>query len=93
MRLIDADKLLDWYDRQGWDGVQAVVDMQPTIDAVPVVRCKDCKWCVDKHDGANCGHCICAERDVFANDTEAFEAVSLDDFCSSGERRTTDENQ
>jgi len=25
-------------------GVDEVIDRAPTIDAVPVVRCKDCKW-------------------------------------------------
>lgn len=48
MRLIDADKI-DYYkvERNGmelymvWKGH---IDNMPTIDAVPVVRCKDCKW-------------------------------------------------
>lgn len=35
-RLIDADALIQDFDRRGWDGVQTVVDMMPTIDAVPV---------------------------------------------------------
>ena len=52
MRLIDSDKLKEhfswWTNPDGTDTEQkklfnAIIDMQPTIDAVPVVRCKDCK--------------------------------------------------
>ena len=51
MRLIDADKL-----RNGWlyNGVNEPIysandviddiDEQPTVDAIEVVRCKDCVW-------------------------------------------------
>lgn len=44
MRLIDADALLDSLDcgdRDLW--TKYTVDEAPTIDAVPVCRCKDCK--------------------------------------------------
>ena len=40
-------------------GIQQAVDEQPTIDAVPVVRCKDCKhrfkdsWCEYADDDDN----------------------------------------
>lgn len=54
-------------------------------DAVHVIRCRNCKWCINKDFQTNSGHCNCLERDVFANDVEAFEAVSLDDYCSYGE--------
>ena len=52
MRLIDADKLnllLGISDRDIY--AKYMLDKMPTIDAVPVVRCKDCKhrfkdsWC------------------------------------------------
>lgn len=50
MRLIDADELtelLNWtfakppFSRKT---VKKMIDMARTIDAVPVVRCKDCKF-------------------------------------------------
>lgn len=47
MRLIDADRLLDMlYDNEytmlcPLDEVSGVVDACQTVDAVPVVRCKD----------------------------------------------------
>lgn len=39
MRLIDADKLDWWYKGRP---IRRVIDEAPTVDAVPVVRCKDC---------------------------------------------------
>ena len=52
-RLIDADALTnkygDWYTEEGTEEgfigcLKQLIDEQPTIDAVPVVHCKDCKW-------------------------------------------------
>ena len=45
-RLIDADALID---EANSDGAYGYVDAKqiadaPTVDAVPVVRCKDCKY-------------------------------------------------
>ena len=53
MRLIDADALtrhkqLEAMGNGKYEDVDVVyandIDNAPTIDAVPVVRCKDCKW-------------------------------------------------
>lgn len=41
MRLIDADKARK---EATIDLVVHLLDRQPTIDAVPVVRCKDCEY-------------------------------------------------
>lgn len=49
----------------------------PTIDAVPVVRCKDCKYY--KPDEYEFG-CECDSGLVYVK--------ANDDFCSYGERRT-----
>lgn len=45
MRLIDADVANRWMEQN-----EAYIDAEilraiPTVDAVPVVRCKDCKHC------------------------------------------------
>lgn len=61
MRLIDADALDELivesyhmteqeYVRAGYSIVRLLMDKVPTVDAVPVVRCKDCKW----HDDDFC---------------------------------------
>lgn len=48
MRLIDADALktirsIQSADYNSIETIQHWIDNAPTIDAVPVVRCKDCK--------------------------------------------------
>lgn len=50
MRLIDADKIRyrDMSDGRVPAGVWYTfmddIQKQPTVDAIPVIRCKDCKW-------------------------------------------------
>jgi hypothetical protein len=75
MRLIDADKLERqeyWGNERCFDYVDAEdIDNAPTVDAVPVVRCKDCKH----YDiGGSCIIC-------------GFQSRKPDDFCSYGERK------
>lgn len=91
MRLIDADMLpvhkAYCVDEAGWGANFYVVDKSdidnaPTIDAVPVVRCKDCKHFVhcEEVDGVSwTGFC---NYGAFHTDEE--------DFCSRGERRGDD---
>lgn len=55
------------------------LDSAPTIDAVPVVRCKDCKWKADTIGESWC-------------DFHEFTILSDDDFCSYGERRDDGED-
>lgn len=60
--------------------VLRIVDEQPTIDAVPVVRCKDCKHLVLTEEGEhNPDDCVC---DYWMTD-----GLKDDDFCSYGERK------
>lgn len=84
MRLIDADELLkkliatDDYEIDGdtyWDYVVYEEDIKKakTVDAVPVVRCKDCVYCSSLFTVCTYnGRC---------------EPVNADDFCSMGERK------
>lgn len=78
MRLIDADEL-DMYDclksyyGDAWRDAQEEIENSPTIDAVPVVRCKDCVYCSSLFTVCTYnGRC---------------EPVNADDFCSMGERK------
>ena len=60
MRLIDWDKVLEWMHRQKetteqWSmriAIENYVDDMPTVDAVPVVRCKDCLY----REGSACDY-------------------------------------
>ena len=83
MRLIDADKfILALMDASlssvDEDTILDLVDSVPTVDAVPVVRCKDCKYAYINSYSAASGNAICSTS---ANVTQQ------DDFCSYGERR------
>lgn len=84
MSLIDADALLDALPKDdvllSCDVHKAIVDA-PTVDAVTVVRCKDCR-CFSKNPPIGegvfspaAGRCIL--HGLF---------VMLGDFCSDGEK-------
>ena len=56
--------------------VLAEVDTAPTVDAVPVVRCRDCKHRDPEDKKCDCGHAI------------LWQLPRDDDwFCADGERR------
>ena len=84
MRLIDLDRIkpMDFPSTE-MDGFDAVryLNALPTIDAVPVVRCRECKY--RKYDDIFgmiwCNLDSCAKR------------VKPYDFCSHGERKEGDE--
>lgn len=93
MRLIDADELLEhiktWYcdkcdSNNGvrcgsclMDNALIEIDRHEVVDAVPVVRCKDCM-----HDGlSTCAICY------IENKTLAFINHDPDFYCAYGERK------
>lgn len=73
MRLVDADKARECFGGDGVTGavMQRMFDSLPTIDAVPVVRCRECKY----HKPID----YCTKH----KQTGWFD----DNFCSYGERR------
>ena len=66
------------------------VNNAPTVDAVPVVRCKDCKHCTVTCDGRVCEHALPTKQmmDYYIYGSTILARVEADDFCSHGERRT-----
>ena len=73
------------------DSGEAVVYLQdiaeaPTVDAVEVVRCRDCKRCFKHTTKRNRQYMWICMR----NDTDLY--VRPDDFCSYGERKDGDGN-
>ena len=84
MRLIDADVLM--YEANS-DGAYGYVDAKqiseaPTIDAVPVVRCRECKYRF-KNNGHDKSGCPIIDANIWMDD---------DDFCSYGERKEGADN-
>ena len=91
MRLIDVDDLgvgrcskdvLPAAYCAGWNGLLGLIEKAPTVDAAPVVRCKDCKhlrvW--NRKDI----YAFCPKTNIvflpFERDTRTF-------FCSYGKRK------
>lgn len=73
MRLIDADALLEKYNKTTvWDS-WVEINIAPTIDAVPVVRCRDCVYRYKESDEGY----ICGISGDFTGDNE---------FCNKGKR-------
>ena len=54
----------------------------PTVDAVPVVRCRECKYRF-KNNGHNKDGCPIIDANIWMDD---------DDFCSHGERKEGADN-
>ena len=84
MKLIDADALKNEL-KYGWVNDKFVlrkIDEASTIDAVPVVRCKDCRYeqhCdwLDEKNGKECYVCV----------KQNFVGLrSPDWYCADGER-------
>lgn len=91
-RLIDADAIIDFIDMDStWDPLETcfserdVVDMlesAPTVDAVEVVRCKDCKhWNIRKGNDPTQLY-FCNFNNLWSKPCRAPY-----DFCSYGERK------
>lgn len=80
MRLIDADKLRDGFNPDDFYGyiIQRIIDETPAIDAVPVMRCRECKYRPDKPNQN--GFLVCGASGM---------EISNEDFCSYGERGGT----
>ena len=92
MRLIDGDKLLETYkkwipqllseedegDRRGVETCIMVLEDMQTVDAVPVVRCRECKY-------RGTDDCIFHIKGEPADEELLLKLDN--DFCSYGERK------
>ena len=90
MRLIDADELRETSDvfivhTKEYGSIEVIsvdtVGDAPTIDAVPVVRCRECNHC--DPENYHCAHPM---------GTAAPLRRKPDDFCSYGERKEGADN-
>ena len=68
----------------GWNAAIALIEAAPAVDAVEVVRCRNCRqWDSDPDTYGDSigpkGKCM-----------KSFETTICDDFCSYGERRIED---
>ena len=78
MRLIDVDAFLEKMKRTSrYFDVKFDIEEMPTIDAVPVVRCKDC---IRRYDTDECPMCYLSEG-------KYYEYTNGNGFCDRGERK------
>lgn len=93
-RLIDADALTEVFKTKssvsvcGTELCKAIVnriDNAPTVDAVPVIRCKDCKHAEREDDG----DIMC----TFWDFCECNHHVLANGYCDRAERRKDDRRQ
>lgn len=61
---------------EGFTEADRVIREMPTVDAVVVTRCKDCKYSYDDISGLCCSHGVCVDCNV-----------PEDFYCSYGERK------
>ena len=90
MRLVDADEAIINFGFE-WNDIPPTreefvrfLKKQPTVDAVPVVRCKDClngTFCLNSQ-GAEYVDCM----------LDDYSVRKPDDFCSYGERKEGADN-
>lgn len=83
MRLIDADAMIEDAFTIA-DETSIIIkdccDAQPTVDAVPVIRCKDCKHWYEKYrHGVDMSAC-----------KRAIGYFGANDYCSRAERKDND---
>ena len=88
MRLIDADEAIINFGFE-WDDISptrdefvAFLKKQPTIDAVPVVRCK---YCIRRYDTDECPMCFLIEG-------KYYEYTNENGFCDRGDRKEGADN-
>ena len=87
MRLIDADSdyIQETIYRRGFKTRQDIeewLNNAPTIDAVPVVRCK---YCIRRYDTDECPMCFLIEG-------KYCEYTNENGFCDRGERKEGADN-
>ena len=80
MQLVNLDAVIDCLELEwGYEGMREDLYSLPVVDAVPVVRCKDCK-----HSYVTIGARCCSYGAFYD------VAVTDDFFCGYGERESGD---
>ena len=88
-RLIDANALREKCDAPHWCVWMSEIDDEPTVDAVGVVRCKDCVYYKPGKHFKDINFC---QRLPYYAEKGGLN-VSDEDFCSYGERRNAENSR
>ena len=102
MRLIDADEAIINFGFE-WDDVLPTIEefvrflkKQPTVDAVEVVRCRDCKYWGDEAGKLQCSDgallARCKVHNYLIDGRHTGWCPTENDFCSYGDRKGGSDN-
>ena len=96
-RLIDADELTEKAWRYGLatrEDIAQMIANAPTVDAVEVVRCKDCKWW-GEDDNDLYGYCMAMKHGYVSSNWEIgiYRKYKGDFYCADGERKDEAEDE
>lgn len=91
MRVVDLDAVIDCIEVEwGYEGIREDLYSLPTVDAVPVVRCRDCEYYKNHPNGLCYLHTEPkANRQGYSGEAVCVEP---DDFCSYGLRKGGNDN-
>ena len=82
-QLIDANDVYSLFDVNGLASLHITdIDVIPRVDAVEVVRCRDCLYSTERY-----GHLKCINGVSYRNTWN-----KPDFFCANGERKDGEEN-
>lgn len=89
MRLIDADVAKRWMEQNESYIDTEILEAIPTVDAVPVVYCKDCKYAdTERRNATEKRYCkeilVCRNANMCGDEPLAMWPT---DFCSYGEKK------
>ena len=77
-----------------WDTVDYFLDedISPTVDAVQIVRCRDCKWWDRKDDNSHYGYCHACKHGYHSEHWQIgiYRVYKEDFFCADGEKEEQD---
>lgn len=91
-RAAAIDEVEQWaehgYDVIHWTGIKAMLEVQPAVDAAPVVRCKDCKFGEPETNAAGENAIMCQNK----QNPLGFEEWIMPEnwYCADGERRESE---
>ena len=75
--------------------IDEIIDNAPTIDAVQVVRCKDCRWFDKKTEHSSYGYCHAMKHAYLSKDWEIriYRTQKEDFYCADGEKMYEEEDR
>lgn len=72
----DPNVFNNWTYGDGWNACIEIIEAAPAVDAVPVVRCRDCKWWTET-----------VGQYIFVCSHDRIRQTQPEFYCAYGERK------